>query len=150
MSIVILLFVGIVWYDSRDWEYTIIVQDQEWRVKNSIAHRVLKNGSRLSAEDSISAYFTYFPRPSTNRTIEIDLEITYGTIDLLVFGSLNDYHSWLYGYYYFTELALYHWENTTSIEITFRFENSSVYIAQRPHQGGARVVGTILASCVLS
>ena len=153
VGIIIILLVGIVLYDSSYFEYTITVEGQEWRVKNSIAQRVLRNGSTHPSE-GISAVHTYFPRPSINRTIEIDLEITDGTIDLLVFGSLNDYHSWLYGY--ITEVALYHWENITSIETTFMldnptvFDNSSVYIAQRAHQGGASVIGPILASCFLS
>lgn len=128
--------------------YTITVNHQEWTVRDSVAQHIVKNSSSWTAEGITGSNSIYFPSRSTNRTITIILEIRDGTIDLLVFPSLDAYQSWLYGS--ITEGALATWSNITSVSATISFENTTAIITRRANSGGAWVDGTIIAQCVLT
>lgn len=75
------------------------------------------------------------------------MEVVDGTIDLLVFPSYSAFESWRYGS--ITERALATWSNITYVSATISFVNISAVIARRSNSGGALVVGTIIAQCIL-
>jgi len=132
----------------RTIPYTITVQYKEWTVRDSVATHIAKNGSTGFGEGIILTKYIYFPSNSKNRTVEINLEVLDGTIDLLVFPSLSAYQSWLYGS--ITDWALAIWSNITSVSATISFENTTAIIARRANSGGAWVDGTIIAQCILN
>ncbi len=131
----------------RTIPYTITVHYQEWTVRDSVAQHIYKNGSTGISDDIILCNSIYFPYNSENRTVEINLEIKDGTIDLLVFPSISEFQSWHPGG--ISEGALAIWRNITYVSATISFENRTPYIACRANSGGAWIVGSIIAQCIL-
>ncbi|MHA2351048.1 MAG: hypothetical protein ACXADL_15630 [Candidatus Thorarchaeota archaeon] len=147
LSLVIVVILAFLFLILPD-EYTIRVHYEEWTVKNNVAQRIAKNGSTWTAEGVKLWYHIFFPFDSTDRTIEIKLEVVDGTIDFRFFPNASDFDRYLYSN--FIDGALISCINVTEVVETISLEERKPVLVYRSNAGGAWVGGSIIATCILN